>query len=51
MPAQFLIVASDGLWDFLSPAQAAQLILDTVKHPSMAAQRLTSEALTRGSGA
>lgn len=48
--SQFLVLGSDGLWDFLTPAQVAQLIADTVKHPAMAAQRLTTEALTRGSG-
>ena len=46
---EFLVVASDGLWDVLEPADVSALIRDTVKHPGMAAQRLVTEALTRGS--
>ena len=46
----FLIIASDGLWDKLSSQDAVDLVHDTVKDPAMCAQRLTTEALTRGSG-
>ena len=46
---EFLVVASDGLWDVLEPADVSALIRDTVKHPGMVAQRLVTEALTRGS--
>ena len=46
---EFLVVASDGLWDVLEAADVCSLIRDTVKHPGMAAQRLATEALTRGS--
>lgn len=45
----FLIIASDGLWDVMSSATAVGLVLDTVKEPTMCAQRLVAEALTCGS--
>lgn len=45
----FLILASDGLWDVLSNYDAVGLVHDTVKQPTMCAQRLVTEALTRGS--
>ena len=46
----FLILASDGLWDKLSSQDAVDLVHDTVKDATMCAQRLATEALTRGSG-
>ena len=46
----FLVLASDGLWDKLSSQDAIDLVHDTVKDASMCAQRLVTEALTRGSG-
>ena len=36
---EFLILASDGLWDKLQNQEAVGLIHDTVKHPYMAGQR------------
>ena len=45
-----LVLACDGLWDVVSDADARDLVLDTVKEPSMSAKRLGSEALARGSG-
>lgn len=45
-----LVLASDGLWDKLSSQDVADLIRDTVKDPTMCAQRLATEAITRGSG-
>ena len=45
-----LVLACDGLWDVVSNADARDLVLDTVKEPSMSAKRLGSEALARGSG-
>jgi serine/threonine protein phosphatase PrpC len=45
----FVIVASDGLWDVLSATHAVALVHDTVKNPAMAAKRLGVEALARGS--
>jgi serine/threonine protein phosphatase PrpC len=44
-----LILACDGVWDVVSNADARDLVLDTVKEPSMSAKRLGSEALARGS--
>ncbi|KAL3150178.1 hypothetical protein ABBQ32_000038 [Trebouxia sp. C0010 RCD-2024] len=46
---EFVVVASDGLWDKLTNQEAVGLVYDTVKQPAMAAQRLATEALTRGS--
>eukprot|EP00884_Botryococcus_braunii_P020878 jgi/Botrbrau1/7474/Bobra.0095s0012.1 len=45
----FLILASDGLWDKITPREAVGLVHDTVKEPSLCAKRLGMEALTRGS--
>ncbi|KAG2493753.1 hypothetical protein HYH03_007975 [Edaphochlamys debaryana] len=45
----FLILGSDGLWDVMSGQEAAGLVYDTVKDPTMAAKRLVCEALMRGS--
>ncbi len=36
---EFVVVASDGLWDKLSNEEAVGLVYDTVKQPTMAAQR------------
>jgi Protein phosphatase 2C len=36
---EFLVIASDGLWEKLANEEAVGLIHDTVKHPAMAAQR------------
>ncbi|KAK9828917.1 hypothetical protein WJX72_002777 [[Myrmecia] bisecta] len=47
---EFLIIASDGLWDKLRNDEAVGLVHDTVKMPAMCGQRLATEALTRGSG-
>lgn len=47
----FLVLATDGLWDCLSNEAVISLIHDTVKEPTMCAQRLVTEAITRGSGA
>jgi len=45
----FLVLASDGLWDVLSNEEVRGLIRDTVKQPGMVGQRLAMEAYTRGS--
>ncbi|KAK9835427.1 hypothetical protein WJX84_011751, partial [Apatococcus fuscideae] len=47
---EFLILASDGLWERMSNEQACGLVHDTVKEAGMAAKRLATEALARGSG-
>ena len=36
---EFVILASDGLWDKLSNEDAVGLVMDTVKQPVMASQR------------
>ena len=36
---EFVVLASDGLWDKLSNEEAVGLVYDTVKQPTMAAQR------------
>lgn len=36
---EFLILASDGLWDCMSNHEAIQIVHDTVKEPAMCAQR------------
>lgn len=46
---EFLVFASDGLWEKLTNEEAAQLVLDTVKEPFLSAKRLVSEAVDRGS--
>lgn len=39
---EFVILASDGLWDKLHIEEAVGLVLDTVKQPAMAAQRFAA---------
>ncbi|GMH40224.1 hypothetical protein BSKO_08128 [Bryopsis sp. KO-2023] len=46
---EFLILATDGLWDTLTNADAVSLVQDTVKHPDMCSKRLVTEAIARGS--
>ncbi|CAI5485915.1 unnamed protein product [Closterium sp. Naga37s-1] len=46
---EFLVMASDGLWEKLSNEEVAQYVLDTVKEPSMSSKRLVTEAVDRGS--
>ena len=36
---EFLVLASDGLWDKLGNEEAVGLVMDTVKQPVMASQR------------
>jgi serine/threonine protein phosphatase PrpC len=45
----FVIIATDGLWDVMNDQEAVRLMCDTVKQPSMCAQRLVTEAIARGS--
>lgn len=40
----FVVLASDGLWDKLSNENAVGLVMDTVKQPMMAAQRYAAAA-------
>ena len=46
----FVVLASDGLWDAASDADVVAWVEATVKHPAMAAKRLATEAVDRGSG-
>ncbi|GBF88929.1 hypothetical protein Rsub_01428 [Raphidocelis subcapitata] len=45
----FLVMATDGVWDVMTDAEAVALVRDTVKDPQMSAKRLVTEALSRGS--
>ncbi|XP_017258052.1 protein kinase and PP2C-like domain-containing protein isoform X2 [Daucus carota subsp. sativus] len=46
---EYLVMASDGLWDVMSNAEVVSLIKDTVKEPGMCSKRLATEAAARGS--
>ena len=45
----FLVLATDGLWDVCSEAEVIGLVHDTVRQPELASKRLVMEALARGS--
>lgn len=45
----FVILATDGLWDVIHEQEAIGLVHDTVKDPVLCAKRLVMEALSRGS--
>lgn len=47
---EFLILASDGLWDVVSSEQAADLVRATVRVPELAAKRLALKAIELESG-
>lgn len=46
---EFLIIASDGLWDKVSNEEAVSFVKNTVKEPSLSSKRLATEAVERGS--
>uniref|UniRef100_A0A7N0V256 Protein-serine/threonine phosphatase n=1 Tax=Kalanchoe fedtschenkoi TaxID=63787 RepID=A0A7N0V256_KALFE len=46
---EYLVVASDGLWDVISNDEVVRIIKDTVKEPGMCSKRLATEAAERGS--
>lgn len=46
---EYIILATDGLWDKLDGQDALEIIHDTVKQPAMCAQRLVMDSLARGS--
>ncbi|EOY08756.1 Kinase family protein / protein phosphatase 2C (PP2C) family protein isoform 1 [Theobroma cacao] len=46
---EFLVMASDGLWDVVSNMEVISIIRDTVKEPAMCSKRLATEAAERGS--
>lgn len=45
----FVVIATDGVWDTLTGFDVIQIVQQTVKQPAMCAQRIVTEALTRGS--
>lgn len=45
---EFIILASDGLWDVVSNQDAVNLVRD-VRDPEKAAKKLAEEAMSRGS--
>ncbi|XP_010541032.1 PREDICTED: protein kinase and PP2C-like domain-containing protein [Tarenaya hassleriana] len=47
---EFLVMASDGLWDVVKEEEVIRIIKDTVKEPAMCSKRLATEAAERGSG-
>ncbi|KAI3677967.1 hypothetical protein L6452_37241 [Arctium lappa] len=46
---EYLVMASDGLWDVVSNAEVVSIIKKTVKEPGMCSKRLVMEAAERGS--
>ncbi|PUZ56333.1 hypothetical protein GQ55_5G287700 [Panicum hallii var. hallii] len=46
---EFLVMASDGLWDVVSNEDVLSIIKDTVKEPAMCSKRLATEAAEHGS--
>ncbi|KAI7739726.1 hypothetical protein M8C21_000492 [Ambrosia artemisiifolia] len=46
---EYLVIASDGLWDVVSNLEVINIIKDTVKEPGMCSKRLATEAAERDS--
>lgn len=46
---EYMVMASDGLWDVMSNTDIVGIIRDTVKEPGMCSKRLATEAVARGS--
>ncbi|GER52558.1 protein kinase [Striga asiatica] len=46
---EYIVMASDGLWDVLSNNDVMKIIKDTVKEAGMCSKRLATEAVERGS--
>ncbi|KAK3024347.1 hypothetical protein RJ639_043673 [Escallonia herrerae] len=46
---EYLVMASDGLWDVMSNIEVVSIIKDTVKEAGMCSKRLATEAAERGS--
>ncbi|KAL6523309.1 hypothetical protein OROGR_016912 [Orobanche gracilis] len=46
---EYIVMASDGLWDVVSNADVVNIIRDTVKEAEMCSKRLATEAVERGS--
>lgn len=45
---EYMVMASDGLWDVVSNDDVVSIIKDTVKEPGMCSKRLATEAAARG---
>ncbi|KAK1276824.1 Protein kinase and PP2C-like domain-containing protein [Acorus gramineus] len=46
---EYMVMASDGLWDVISNDEVISIIRDTVKEPGMCSKRLATEAAERRS--
>ncbi|XP_031489998.1 protein kinase and PP2C-like domain-containing protein [Nymphaea colorata] len=46
---EFVVMASDGLWDVFGNDEMVPIIHETIKEPRMCAKRLATEAVERGS--
>ncbi|KAK7267191.1 hypothetical protein RIF29_19856 [Crotalaria pallida] len=46
---EFMVMASDGLWDVISSVEVINIIKNTVKEAGMCSKRLATEAVERGS--
>ncbi|KAL6525597.1 hypothetical protein OROHE_015904 [Orobanche hederae] len=46
---EYIVMASDGLWDVVSNADVVNIIRDTVKEAGMCSKRLATVAVERGS--
>jgi serine/threonine protein phosphatase PrpC len=46
---EYIVMASDGLWDVMKNEEVINIIKDTVKEPGMCSKRLATEAAQRGS--
>ncbi|KAK9725968.1 hypothetical protein RND81_05G180600 [Saponaria officinalis] len=46
---EYLVMASDGLWDVMSNEEVVSIVRDTVKEPNLCSKRLATEAVQRGS--
>ncbi|KAL8261620.1 hypothetical protein R6Q59_025669 [Mikania micrantha] len=46
---EYLVIASDGLWDVIGNLEVVNIIKNTVKEPGMCSKRLATEAAERGS--
>jgi serine/threonine protein phosphatase PrpC len=45
----FVVVATDGVWDVMTNEDVADAVLKTARDPGLAAKRIGGDALTRGS--
>ncbi|KAK4281995.1 hypothetical protein QN277_013427 [Acacia crassicarpa] len=46
---EYVVIASDGLWDVMSNKEVISMMKDTVKEAGMCSKRLATEAVERGS--